>query len=81
MSSVSLVKEGKGMSHQAEREQVTRTEGARTKGWKGRQETNSKSQIVETVFYQNGNGEPLDSLRKELIKFLDSLFWPHSEWI
>lgn len=45
------------MSYQAEREQVTRTEGARTKGWKGRQETKSKSQIVETVFYQNGSGD------------------------
>lgn len=57
------------MLFQAEGEQVTRTEGARTKGWKGKQETNSKGQTEEAVFYQDVNGEPPDSLRKGLIKF------------
>lgn len=34
------------------------------KGWKGKQETNAKgpkSQAESTAFYQEGNGEPLDS--------------------
>ena len=54
---------------QAEEEQATRTAGVRTKGWKGRQETNSKGRVEEAVLYQDVNGKPLDSLRKELIKF------------